>query len=509
MAIKTWSKKNTARIGKRLRLAVPVIGALRKRFTMHREFKVKALLSLALIALAVVPFLSGCGSASTASLSAANKGPTFVIGTDAPMDAVTSFAVQINGITLTSDSGATASLISGTPTVDFARFNGLQTLLDMNAVPAGNYTSVTISLGSATIGYLDTTTTPPSITTMAATLTSNSVTMTLDKPLVVTTDGAPVGLRLDFDLQDSIAVDSSNQITGSVTPTFRVNTVTNDDDRAHIDEFIAAVVTPPTATTEPASFVVQGPHGQQFTVNTTSDTEWDGDASLSSLTTSSIVLLCGKLDKTTQTLNADEVVILSQTGFYAAGPVTYVTPPSGAATSFDFYVRGLLPTTTGLTLGQIATVNLAGTEDFNVHWMRNPFASFLFNSSGLVAGQNIAVGGSAANAADASNVTVNRVTLRNWGFRGTVVPGSQHSGDGSFQIQLTGFAGVLVPQTVTVYLGPRSDFRFGCSGFGNLSDGATVRVVGLLLKDPSNGNTVLLARHVDGNHFGDFATSNW
>lgn len=478
---------------------------------MQRMFsRVSPLPSLALLASAAL-LLGGCASVSTntAAVSNAQKGSTFVIGTDAPMDAVTSFAVQVQGVTLTSDTGTTASLISGTPTVDFARFNGLQTLLDMNAVPIGTYTSVTITLGSATIGYLDTTTTEPTLQTEAATLTTNSVTITLDKPLTVTTDGSPVGLRVDFDLADSIAVDSTGAITGTVTPTFDVNTVTNDDSRAHIDELVAAVTTVPSATTEPSSFVVTGPHGQSFTVNTTTDTDWDGDATLASLTTSSIVLVAGQLDKATQTLNADEILILSQTGFYAGGLVTYVTPPTGTATSFDFYVRSVLPSSTGVQLGQIATVNLTGAEDFNVHWMRNPFADFLFNSSGLVAGQNISVGGTAANAASASAVTVSRVTLGNWGFDGTVVAGSQSSGHGTFQMQITGFAGVLVTQPVTVYLGGHSDFRYGCSSMGSLTDGASIRVVGLLLKNPSDGSLVLLGRHIDGRSHKDFATYNY
>lgn len=423
------------------------------------------------------------------------------------MDAVTSFSAQIQSMTLSDGTTTTPSLISGTPTVDFARFNGLQTLLDMNAVPEGTYTSVTITLGSATLGYLDTTTTPPSIKTEAATLTTNSVTITLDKPLVVSSTSAPVGLRVDFDLKDSIGVDSTGAITGSVTPTFRVNTVGHDDDRAHIDEFVAAVTTVPSTTTEPASFVVQGPHGQQFTINTDSKTDWDGDASLSALTTSSIVLVAGKLDATTQTLDADEVAILSQTGFYADGQVTYVTPTTGAATSFDFYVRGVLPASTGVQLGNIAQVNLAGTEKYYIYWMRNPFTQFLFNSSGLLAGQHISVGGPASGAADATNVSVKRVVLRNWGFNGTVVAGSQNQTNGTFQMQVKGFAGVLIPETLTVYLGGNSDFRFGCSDFGNLTDGAEVRVVGLLLKNPSNGNTVLLARHVDGDNFTDFNTT--
>ena len=53
------------------------------------------------------------------------------------------------------------------------------------------------------------------------------------------------------------------------------------------------------------------------------------------------------------TIDADEVAILSQNGFYADGQVTYVTPASGAATSFDPDMRGLLPASTGRsTLGR-------------------------------------------------------------------------------------------------------------------------------------------------------------
>jgi len=46
------------------------------------------------------------------------------------------------------------------------------------------------------------------------------------------------------------------------------------------------------------------------------------------------------------------------------------------------------------------------------------------------------------------------VSLRNWGFNGTIVKGSQSSANGTFQMQINGFAGVLVPQNVTVYLAP-------------------------------------------------------
>jgi hypothetical protein len=64
-------------------------------------------------------------------------------------------------------------------------------------------------------------------------------------------------------------------------------------------------------------------------------------------------------------------------------------------------------------------------------------------------------------------------------------------------MQIDGFAGILVPQTVTVYTAGRTDFRNGLSGVSDLTGGEKVRVVGLLLKDPLSGGTVLLAHSVD------------
>jgi hypothetical protein len=426
------------------------------------------------------------------------------VGTDAPAASVTSFSVVLQGINAIDSSGNSVPLLSGTPTVDFARFNGLQTLLDMNDVPAGTYNSVTISLGAGTIGYLDTSASgAPTIQTEAASFTTTSVNITLKKPLVVANGGSPVGLRVDFDLHKSIAVDSSGNITGSVTPTFNVNAVANSDGGGHIDTFVAGVV---SVNASGQSFVVQGPHGEQFTIDVNGNTEWDGNDSISDLTTSSIVELAGTLDKADQTLDADEVAILSQTGFYAAGQVTYVQPTSGPATSFDLYVRGLLPTNTGLTLGQIATVNLTGNEKYFIYWMHNPFTEFLFNSSAMVAGQHVSIGGPASGAADPTNVTTKRVVLRDWGFNGTIVPSSQDAKGASFQMKVNGFAGVLIPETITVYLGNKCDFRYGFGAFSDLANSTNIRVVGLLLKNPTTGQVVLLARHIDGPDPTDFTT---
>lgn len=442
---------------------------------------------------------AGCsGVDSTNSTINSDKvtGASFVVGTDAPAANVVSFAVQVQSVNAIDASGNSVPLVSGSPTVDFARYNGLQTLLDMNDVPVGTYDSISITLGPATIGYLSTQAgAAPTIQTETATLTSSTIKVNLATPLVVAQSATPVGLHMDFDLRKSIQVDANGQITGQVTPTFNINTVGPSDPGAYVDEFDAAVV---SVNANAQTFVIQGPHGRQFTVNVSGQTEWDNNESISSLSSSSIVQVSGTLDRTDATLDADEVAILSQNGFYAAGPITYVQQTSGqAASSFDFYVRGVLPTTTGLSDGQIAQVELSGQENFFIYRMRNPLTQFLFNPSNLLAGQEIAVGGPASGAANAQDVTVKRVVLRHWGYNGTVVAGSVNTSNSTFQMQVGGFAGSLIPQTVTVYIASPTVFRDGLSSLSSVTSGMNVRVVGLLVKDPISGQTVLLAHYVD------------
>ena len=452
----------------------------------------------ALLAGALV--IAGCGNAgmgtTTTPPTGAETGSSFVVGTDAPMKSVVSFSVQIQSVTASDGSGNSVSLISGTPTVDFARFNGLQTLLDMNDVAAGTYSNISITLGAATIGYLQTQAgSAPTIQTMAAIYPNSASTFTytatLKNPIVVAQNGAPAGLHLDFELRKSIGVDSSGNINGDVTPTFNLNGVDNSDPGAYIDCFDAAVV---SVNANAQSFVIQGPHGRNFTVNVSGNTEWEGNEGLGNLSASSIITLSGTLDRADATIDADDVAILSQNAFYAGGQITYVNPSSGPASSFDLYVRGLLPTTTGLTLGQIATVDLSGNEKYFIYWFHNPLTEFVFNDSLLLPGQHVSVGGPATGAANSQDVTVKRVVLRDWGFNGTVV---SSNGNGTFQMQINGFAGLLAPQTVTVFTTGKTQFRDGWTGMGDLTAGANVRVVGLLIKSPLDGSTVLLAHYVD------------
>lgn len=452
------------------------------------------------LALAVF-FLAGCGDHSTPPVNNPNTptGSAFVIGTDAPVAGVVSFSVQIQSIdAIDSSTGTSVPLLSGTPTVDFARYNGLQTLLDMNDVPSGTYDQIAVTLGPATIGYLQTGSgTEPSIQTMQATYTGSTQTPTITKTLaspLVLSQTSPVGIHLDFRLDKSIGVDSTGQINGQVTPTFDIRAVGPSDSGAYIDEFTAGVV---SVNTTAQSFVIQGPHGRNYTVNVNGQTEWDNGDTINSLTTTSIVQISGTIDHADSTIDADEVAILTTDGFYASGQVTYVQPPSGVATSFDLYVRGTLPAAgTDVMDGQITHVALTGSEKYFIYWMHNRFTQFLFNSSGLLAGQHVSVGGPLTGAAS-QPIGVNRVVLRNWGFNGTVAANTGSTTAGSFQMNVTGFAGQLITGPVTVYTANGTHWRDGYNSDSDVTVGDKVRIVGILLKDPTSGNPVILGRYVD------------
>jgi hypothetical protein len=440
--------------------------------------------------------VAGCSSTMSNSGSGGStpSGEAFVIGTDAPLASVASFDATISSIDAIDAIGNSTSLLSSAQTVDFARFNGLQTVLDMNDVPADTYTQIAVTFSGATIGYLQTSAgSPPAIQTMSASFTTPTVTVTLANPLVVAQTG-PVGIRMDFRLDKSIQV-SGGEITGQVNPTLDITAVGPNDPGGYVDEFVAGVV---SVDQTAQSFQIQGPHGRNFTVDVNGQTQWDDGSTLADLTSTSIVQVSGTIDKADATIDADEVMILSQEGFYAAGQVTYVDAANTPPDDFQLYVRGTLPASgDGVSLGQIAQVNLSGSEKYYIYWMHNKFTQFLFNRSTLLAGQHIAVGGPISGAANAQALSVNRVVLRNWGFNGAIVPGTVNTGNGTFQMQISGFAGLLVPQTVTVYTAGETSYRYGFNSLNDLSASTKIRVVGLLLMDPTSGDTILLARRID------------
>jgi hypothetical protein len=116
-----------------------------------------------------------------------------------------------------------------------------------------------------------------------------------------------------------------------------------------------------------------------------------------------------------------------------------------------------------------------------------------------VPGQHVSIGGPLSDASNPQAVTVNRVVLRHEGHTGGWVVGSTNTGNGTFSFNANGLAGVLFNGPITVYTTPVTAYLGGLTGLSDLSGSSAIplRVVGLVLKNPTTGNPVFVARSVE------------
>ncbi|HXZ18783.1 MAG TPA: DUF4382 domain-containing protein [Candidatus Acidoferrales bacterium] len=442
--------------------------------------------------------LIACGSNSTGSGSNANpnpqtaNGPIAIYGQDAPLASVITFQLTLMSVTA-SDGVNTTTLLSEPQTIDFARLTGLRTLLDLNSAPTGSYTSVTLMLASPVIGYINTSTNPPSVTMLDGTLTTSSVTVLMNPPLTITSSDLN-GLRLDFDMRQSLQLDLNGQITGTVVPTFDLLQVNPANAEAEIDDLRGGVVTVNAAN---QSFVMQIANGKQITVQESPSTVTDSGDSLANFTSNTIVEVSGLLNRTTMNLDADEVCVLTQDHFIADGLITNVSAPTASDTDINLFVREALPANPAFMPDTIDPFDLPSNANYLIYRLNLPITQLLFNSGNLIVGQNITLGGPVNN----SSLTVKRVVLHRQGAWGSWIPGTtmvQNGNAGSFQINEQGVLGVLLNNAALTVLTSNNTEFDGLSGLSALtgSQGIPLNIVGLLLQDPATGGPVLVAYRV-------------
>jgi hypothetical protein len=334
--------------------------------------------------------LSSCGgSGSTPSPDPGNQqASVFTIGTDAPLPSVVSCQIMVTGITIFNGT-TNVSVLSEPQVVDFAQFNGLHQLVDLTSVPTGTYTSATVTISSPVLGYINVNPpNPPTASTINGTLSEPSVTVNFAQPFVLQ-NADLVGLRMEFDIRQSVQTDGNGQVTGVIKPVFDMQLLNSTDAGVWIDDFHAGVV----GVTGGNTFTIQGPHGRQWQVTTDDNTVFDDpNAPVSSFGTNTIVSVSGLLDPVTHAIDASEVEVISNDKFYLGGLLTYINPESPQpATRADLYVREELPAIPGISDGQIETLSLNGSEIYRIGHINLPLTSLLFNNTLMAAGQRVDV----------------------------------------------------------------------------------------------------------------------
>jgi len=436
----------------------------------------------------------GGGTSSNTSNSSQQSGSVFVAGEDTPLPAVLAFNVTINSITL-SNSSTSVQALSQPTTVDFARLLGLRTLLGFNSVPAGTYTSATITLANPLISYLNLSSNPASVGTITGTLTTNTVTIALAQPMVVNANGL-AGLHLDFDLRQSIQLDGAGQITGVVNPTLDLKPVAATDEDGQITDLRGGLV---SINTSNNTFVLQRVGGHDITIDVNNATKYSGTYTLASLPNPSVIEVDGQVQNDGSVL-ASEVEVVTTSQAFISGRIVDVNPSTGPASTVTLLVGEELPALQGINVGFPVTIDVSGVTDYDIRHFDNWFTQFLFNNSSMVTGQRIAIGGTLDTTTNPPTFVPQRIVLRRQGVVGDLVPGSVNiiSGNlGNFQLQNNSLFGYILGAPLTVNTGNSTRF-INISGLAAMQSGGSMKLVvhGLILKNQNTGNGDMWAHRV-------------
>jgi hypothetical protein len=459
----------------------------------------KRIYGIALL-LAVSILGASCGTGSNSGTSPSSQpASVFVTGEDAPLPSVVGFDVTINSIILTGSKGS--PLVLSTPTtVDFARLLGLRSPLAFNSVPPDTYTSATFSLSNPAITWVDMSTTPPSIgapisayfSPTTGTTSQTTVTVNFPAPMVVESNGL-AGLRMEFDIRQSVAVNSNGQVTGAVNPVIYAKAVQASDPNGQVTDLTGGLVSVNAAGD---SFLLQGPYGRQLTIYVNSDTQFNSGWSINNLATPAFVGVQGSF-QADGSLMANNVEVITTSQTFLSGRVLAVNPTSGAAQQITLWVGE-----TGADLvndvDTIQTINVSAVTQYDICFFDNLFTNALFNDSSVIVGQRVFIGGSYSN----SVFTPQMISLRFQGVYGTLNSGSVNiaSGNiGTFQLQNNGLIGYSLggaPLTVATF---NATLFVNTTGLSALQSDGSIPLVagGLLFVNPIDSTPIMAAAVVD------------
>ena len=452
---------------------------------MKRAFAIAWILALTALTLAC-----GGGTSTTSGGSASSQGQVFITGEDAPLPSVVSFNVTINSITL-QNSSTTVTALSTPTTVDFGRLVGLRSLLGFNTIPAGTYTSATFNLANPVISYVDMTQNPPVLTQLNGMLTTSTVTVAFPQAMVVSANGLG-GLHMDFDLRQSLETNSNGQITGTVNPMIDIMAVSASQEEGQITEFTGNVV---SINASGNNFTMQGPYGFQEVIDVNSSTKFNNGYSLTTIPSNAIICVEGTVQDDGSILAQDAEVITTDKAFIS-GRVLQVNPTTGPVQTVTMFVGEELNTDSVIPVDSVQTINLSGITQYDVCFFDNWFTNILFNSSSLVVGQRIFVGGTVTN----GTFTPSMVSLRRQGTIGTVVANSVNtvSGNlGDFELSNNGLLEFAANGPFTVQTANLTLF-LNVDGLSGLQSAGTANVLarGIVLKDQTTGLPQMWAHRV-------------
>lgn len=387
----------------------------------------------------MISLFSSCGSSSM--MNAAPSGPTFSGNTNVTVllsstadDELTQFSLVFQNITLTSESGKTVTLFSGTQGDEFISLNGNALPLTTALVPQGIYTAANVTLGSAQ--FTCETLSPvnggiASSTFAYGQVPADHISVNLASPITIT--GTTAGLQLDLLVSQSASFSScfGSNVTWAITPTFAVTAVNFAAQPTNLDNGkilglqgeIAASNSSAnfTFTESQTGFTCPCPGLNTLNFTTGSNTVFQGTGNSSSFS-------AGTLLDMDAAIQPDGSLLATRIATYDPAAVTAITGPimhvdqGTNPQMFESFARQdltsseiLSPVVSGGSVPVGAVLQTSG--QFN-NLSDLPFVAS-FTAANMVPGQNVSVFSNAVNSGVSNSVVLMPQTIN-----GTVVAAS-------------------------------------------------------------------------------------
>ncbi len=446
---------------------------------------------VAILGLAGFFILIGCGSSSsgtgTSPLSTSTA-PMVVTASDAPLSNILSAAVTISSASVTAGS-TSAPVISAPVTVELSSLGAVQEPLELTNVAYGTYTSVTLTVSSAVVSYVNS---GGQVVNTTATLTQPTITVALTPPLVVAATGE-VQLQLAFNLAQSFSITGSAVTFGPAINT--VGTVVSAENSGDRQVEVTGQATSVSAS---AITIQAGDSGKQFAFTLNSSTQFPAGVTASTIQAGAIVQVQGQT-QTDGSLLATMITqessgsVAGQQDGGAKGIVTSVTSSAGALTGFTMVPRANYGGASSSAASLNVTVSSSTTYNVSEDAQQAGVGASAFTSAEVFPGQSVVVAGTAGTG---GVMAATQVTLAAESIAGTLAAAPQGTSP-SFTFALTLPTTSLLTtydQLTALNVSTNATTEFGGSldatSFATLAAGASVEIHGYMVKD-SGGNFLL------------------
>lgn len=478
--------------------------------TQRTHNSLRALLCLAAIAITTLlaTTLSACGGAGTAATTGTNPTPMPVTTTpvqvnigDSPADWMLAFSMNINSMTLTGSNGNATVVSTSTPMEMMHLMGTMQPLAMVNA-PQGTYTGATVTIGAATVTYMDPTTKTVTQQTMQGPMTGS---VTFSTPISV--GSAPMAMGFDLDLASSVTQSSNGSLM--MNPVFHVTSGAQgsgnpmDYTDGGIGEMMGSISGVSGSSFTMTSMQAFG----NFTFATNSSTVFEG-TTMGTMGSGMLVMVDATLQSDGSLLATRVQSMIGSGGMMGGGIVTAETgqPPTSLTLVMQNGVGSGMMTS---FLAEGVTVNLATSTTYemngdNIDMSGLPFTpvfdgSHIFvgqsvmpiSTGGMMSGSGGMGGGMMGGTSMAGSLTASELMLMPQGVTGTastaLTSGSATSftmtmsSDSAFTT-LTGATSVMVFQQKGTIM----------EGGTTIASGASMHAFGLLFYDGGQWKMVAL-----------------